>query len=378
MILDYEWTPREGDFVMDVVDAITGDREDYRESLYAEPVQKQTGWPAIHLYPFYHAHDWSPDNATAFYDQWFSGSLPPGCGCAPHAVRYVSAQPPRFDSPEAMFTWGHSFHSEVSARLNENNSHPPMPLDAARALWSRIAAAGPVAWWRETNEMPSESGQRLLITVAAGPAREWLRVTRPAMESYAARCNATLVTLEHATQGWWGLEKFRVYRYAKQFEQTLFIDADAIIGSDVVDLFDIFDGLDVAMHNDAPHLPSREWIRNERENVLACQNEDASLQYPTCLNSGVVYSSRAAAEIWAPPKLPLPTTHCAEQFLIEHRAWSLSSELIMDWTTFDTQWNAQWWMKDFEQRIASDAIVHAANAPEKLKTLQQLQTRLAA
>ena len=383
------FVPRDGTVVTQLTDGIVGGTLDFSESLYADATQTEIGWPALHLYPLRHDEHWDGAAAEEFYRWWLPRSLPSGCGCSSHWKEVIEIYPPRFTTAGDMFEWANDSHNAVNAKLNRDDSHPHMPLDAAYAIWSRIATAGPVAWWTHTPTpvVSDVRQQRLVITVAVNKSREWLRITEPRMRRYADSVGADFVALTNATQGWWGLEKFRVKPFAEAYDHTLFLDADILITDDAPDLFELMtddagEPIDVLLHNDRPHLLDTQWIYPERRRLLRTQglgvnlHSDSIHRYPTCLNSGLILTSRAGAVIWSPPKLPIPTSHCAEQFWIEHQVWrGLSNGLRASWSLPQSA-NHQYWMVDWESRIDQSHFLHLANHPQKLDALRELQDRL--
>jgi hypothetical protein len=361
--------------LINFTDGITGGTLATPEKMYGSPQQQMVGWPAIHLYPLLHDEHWDPVAARDYVAWWLPRSLPGGCGCASHFAEVLKAIPLDCSTPGAMFATSHAWHAAVSERINVNGSHPPMSLDSAAALWSRIAAAGPVAWWRPVPLYPIDpKRKRLVITVAAGPAREWLRITRRRMEMYAESVSADFVALEGSTQGWWGLEKFRVHPFAQAYDRTLFLDADVLVDPNGPDVFDCHPANCVAMHDDWVHLPSRDWLYAERRAVRRCQDWPTSYRdayndrRPSCFNSGVVLCDRDNADIWAPPKLPIPTSHCAEQIVIESRLYAMDREVYR----MNTHWNWQYWMPGFERFADFAFFLHAANAPNKADRLRRM------
>ncbi len=200
---------------------------------------------------------------------------------------------------------------------------------------------------------------KCIVTLATGPATAILDVSRGSIQAYAERCGAQYVELKGVTEPWWGLEKFRVHNLARAYDRTLFFDCDLLIRNDCPDLFKLVPKDHVAMHDDWPYLQSHQWLEDERRSVFKSQRVVGD--YPQqALNSGVVLCCRAQADIWKrPSEEPFPTSHCAEQIWIEFAA--RHSQIFK----LPTQFNTQWWMREFEQLKPSAAIVHWANDPNK-------------
>ena len=367
--------PALDDVIVSVTDGVTGSTDDRSESLYASPYQRLIGWAGLHLYPLI-TKKWKRSEAEAFYTAWLPDSIPGGCSCGTHWAKIIESDPPRYESRGSFFRWTVRVHNAVNRILNVNGTHPKVTQAQARDVWSRIAAAWPVAWWRPIHGTPI-GGSRLLITVATGPARESLSITRPMMEAYAARCGADFVALVDTTQSWWGLEKFRVAEYAATYDQTLFIDSDVLIKPDAPDLFSQCRDADIAIHDDFSDLPSTAWMAGEFNALMHCVDPlQQRERYSNCYNSGVVLTSRAAASIWSPPSLPMPTSHCAEQFWVQHQI-DKQVERGSRLTVLGPEWNTQFWMEDFEPRREVCHFIHGANAPSKPTWLRRQSELLA-
>lgn len=337
----------------------------------------ETGWPGLHLYSFRKSEGWSPDAARTWFERWSAMSLP-CASCKSDWSRWIEKNPPDYRTPKSFFRWSVRAHNAVSKRINVDGSHPPMPLARALALWSSIASAGPVAWYSPVNEQPiTPSSKRLVITIATGPCRPILDVSRQVMREYADRCGADFIELTNTTQSWWGLEKFRIAHFARQYEETLFLDCDVLpVGRDLFEYArENLGSPDVAMHDDYPYLHrlgTEEWIHPERALTLRCTGNDAMYRN-ICLNSGVVYTRRAAADLWAAPKTPIPTTHCAEQFIVEWNLHALQSrsDLEIRFAQLPTEFNMQWWM-NYELSILYSDFIHSANAPNRSQELERV------
>ena len=371
MVIDALNHPVRGEsFTVSVVDGITGVEHEFGEDRYLEPAQREIGWPALHLYPFRHRDRWDSAAAAAWLDEWTQWSLPGGCDCAGHWGHLIKTKPPVFDSPDAFFAWTNQAHNEVNARIDENGSHPPLPLARATEIWSRIAAAGQVAWFRPVKDT-IKGGRRLVITIATGKAREWLRVTRAPMQAYAEKCGADFVVLENTTQGWWGLEKFRVHEFAKQYDQTLFLDADVLVTQRADEWWRT--AFPVYIHEETYFLPSSDWLRAAWSLVMQCRDEPpVEYMYGRSLNSGVVLCSREGAAVWTPPKLPIPITHVSEQI-------NVAANMLRhtQYGNLPASCNLQVWYPHFETRLPIAEFVHVSGQDRKLEQLKQLRDRLA-
>lgn len=359
-----------GPFTTMIQDGITGTVSELGEDRYLEPTQRKTGWPAIHLLPFRWSTNWNPGKVRAFVPEWLQWSLPPGCDCSKHWERTIAAFPLSdavVASPESFFEWTVNVHNHVNERLGKHQA----PLAQAREIWSRIAAAGPVAWFRPVNDTPI-GGKRLVITIATGKAREWLRYTEGPMRAYAAACGADFVVLKNTTQGWWGLEKFRVHEYAKAYDETLYIDADVLVTVQAKNMFDSTSGV-IAIFDETSSLPSRQWVQPAWDQVLSCR-EDRRYRglYGRSLNSGIVFCTRPVADVWEPPRLPIPTIHVGEQITVGINLNNLLSGIDY----LPTRCNLQIWHSEFDDLLPYAEFVHLSGIDRKTEQLKEMIDRL--
>lgn len=359
-----------GPFTTMIQDGITGTVSELGEDRYLEPTQRETGWPAIHLLPFRWSTNWDPQKVRAFVPEWLQWSLPPGCDCAKHWEKTIAAFPLAdsvLASPESFFEWTVNVHNHVNERLGKHQA----PLAPAREIWSRIAAAGPVAWFRPVNDNV-KGGDRLVITIATGKAREWLRYTEGPMRAYAAACGADFVVLKNTTQGWWGLEKFRVHEYAKAYDETLYIDADVLVTVQAKSMFD-YTCDPIAIFDETSSLPSRQWVQPAWDQVLSCR-EDRKYRglYGRSFNSGIVFCTRLAADVWEPPKLPIPTIHVGEQITVGINLNNSASQIDY----LPTRCNLQIWHPQFDDLLPYAEFVHLSGIDRKTEQLKEIIDRL--
>jgi hypothetical protein len=363
-----------GTFTVQTVDGVTGVVHEFGEDLYLEPEQRELGWPALHLYSFRHATDWSPDKAKAWVADWLRWSLPPGCDCVAHWQSTLETFPLSdavLESPDLFFDWSVNCHNHVNARLNVEGSHPQVPHAPAPASWSRIAAAGQVAWFRPVNHTV-KGGRRLVITVATGKAREWLRFTEGPMRAYAEACGADFVALKNTTQGWWGLEKFRVHAFAKQYEETLYLDADVLV-TESADESIFQTQASVSIHDEFNYLPATSWVEASVKSVSSCIDyRPVSRLFIQSLNSGVVHCKQHGADVWKPPTLPIPTGHVSEQTLvgINFHRMQVAKRML------SPRKNCQVWNREFNRILPDAHFVHASGEPKKTELLRSLVEQL--
>lgn len=174
---------------------------------------------------------------------------------------------------------------------------------------------------------PDPKSKNCIITVCAGDKyRKMFDTISDRYEAYAKKCNADFVVLDGYTQGWWGLEKFRIQPFIKAYDRTCFLDSDIIIRSDAPDIFDMVPSDHIGIHDDWPLIIHKafnfmEWRNMERNSLIRSQVHDEDFSYAThdtLLNTGVVLTSKEHAEVWTPMKKPFPGAHCDEQFWVEY------------------------------------------------------------
>lgn len=215
--------------------------------------------------------------------------------------------------------------------------------------------------WVDTinDQQPNPQNKNCIITVCAGDRYlKMFEVIKDRYEGYAKKCNADLVILDGYTQGWWGLEKFRVRPFAETYERTCFLDSDIIIQKSAPNIFDLVPHNQIGMHDDWPLLISKsknigdfnfdKWRTYERNFLIKSQvlEEDFSYeQHHTLFNTGVVVCSKKHANIWTPMKKPFPRNHCDEQFWIEYLALKNNYEIYR----LPLSMNIQHWMDCFDK-----------------------------
>jgi hypothetical protein len=302
-------------------------------------VQHATGIPNVFHAAWKRLHTEKSHTLEA-YNAWVKSLPPAGCNC--NYDEALAAVPVRLND---WFAWSVDLHNWVNAKL----SYEQTTLDNARACWLGMAP---------------QTKPRLVITIATGTQfKKVLSVTRPYLQAYADRCDANYIELTNQSFDQWQLEKFRVHGFAKQYEQTLFIDSDCYVRPSCPNIFEMGETM---LHSDFPHNSWwKDWAVQEYDNVLASQGL-ASKPVGQLLNSGVVLCSKKTADIWKPPTQRLPDSHCSEQWWVQHQCDSF------DVTLLPTQFNVQYWFKDFYDRLSTAQIIHAANAPNKVELLQKL------
>jgi len=286
------------------------------------------------------------------------GTMPVSCPCKRKADDLLKRFPPRYKSEKDWFEWTVEFHNAVSGELLEQK--PQIDMDRAYMLWR--------------NRRPDTGRKRAIVTVANGSSYvEILKLTRPLMQAYADLVNADLIDLDNDTEEWGLMEKFRTFHFATQYEQTLFIDADCVVTDKCPDLFEIYANDDIVIHDDWDMLRKTDWLKRERKAISDLSGLQIKHTH-SCLNSGVVLTSKYAADIWSRPSVNIGTSHCAEQIYVAHQienAVSSGASLSL----LDPRANWQWWFSQhetgrFEAGLSNAWIIHFANAPRRLETIR--------
>jgi hypothetical protein len=294
-------------------------------------------WSKIHLYD---------GNDPEWFEQWIKRIPSTGCGCAKGFDEILQRLPPEFSSPKAFFERSIDWHNAVNAKLE----YDQISLETAYLLWR--------------HRRPKTDRTRCVVTVATGKEfRAILDVTRPSIRAYAEKCNADFIELTNETATWWGFEKFRTQHFVRQYDETVFIDADCVINPSAPSIF----GRDelIAMHDDYQFLNRTDWIDSERSEIertsgVACERR------PTCLNSGVVYCRKDAEDLWSPPSESIVTSHTAEQLFVEQSAFRLGYSLLR------SEWNWQFYFKDFWEKAPEAWIVHFATSNQKIQNAKRM------
>jgi hypothetical protein len=305
---------------------------------------KENAWVVIHTRLGQAiGKDWNEKEQKRWYKRTWLPTIPAtGCPCQNHWKQLTDAMPIDWSSAEAAFYDLWKLHNHVSL----HKSHKPtLSLEQAKVLYI-------------PDNMPEK--RRCVVTVATGAKwHEILSASRESISHYAKKCGADYYELRDSTEDWWGLEKFRTKLLADKYEQTLFIDADVWIKDSCPDLFELVPAGHVGMHDDYDHLIQKMWLTSNRQAVALSQGVEIE-NGPTCLNSGVVVCDRSTSSVWTRPQNKLPVNlHCSEQIWVEHQA---SAHPI---TRLPVEFNTQWWMRDFADRMEAAHIIHFANSTQK-------------
>jgi hypothetical protein len=261
---------------------------------------------------------------------------------------------------------------------NPERSHlPPRPLpntdgvgDLVSPTNGREGREAPTltskARWRPVVDAHCPTHANLIVTLAVGPqAEEIVSMTAPHMEDYARKCDAQFVVIRGRTQDWWGLEKFRVGRFAESHERTLFVDADVFIRPTAPNIFREVPPNHVGILNEtdnANEIPVLKWrMTHFAESMYKDQGE--AFGGLKCFNSGVVLCDRGTLAAWKPPVHPFTPTHTSEQVWIERNITAHRLPVF----SLANYWNCQYWWTDFGARAPTAHFVHLAGAEHSLR-----------
>jgi hypothetical protein len=227
-------------------------------------------------------------------------------------------------------------------------------------LGDELKAAEYPVWVEPVDDQkPNPKNDKCIITVVTGEKYIGMfNKVRAGYEEYAKKVGADLVILGNYTQGWWGLEKFRVKPFAEAYENTCFIDGDIAIQPNAPNIFDVVPKGFVGIHDDwpfcihkapleTPPFDIEHWRETERKMMVTAQvgeQEDFSWElYPALLNTGVVVTPQEHASIWTAPIKPFPRNHCDEQFWVDY---NIRKNNIPYWP-LPVSLNFQYWHKCF-------------------------------
>lgn len=248
------------------------------------------------------------------------------------------------------FNSSRAFFQSLDSYLKKNNS----------TLGEHLFAASYPVWVEPLDQQhPNPQSDKCIITVVTGEKYIGMfNRIKAGYEEYAKKVGADLVILGDYTQGWWGLEKFRIKPFVESYENTCFIDSDIVIQPNAPNIFDIVPKGFVGIHDDwpfclhkapleTPPFDIENWRKVEQSMMIRSQVEEEDFSwelYPALLNTGVVVTPREHANIWTPPTKPFPGNHCDEQFWVDY---NIRKNNIPYWP-LPVSMNFQYWHKCFD------------------------------
>lgn len=214
-----------------------------------------------------------------------------------------------------------------------------------------------------------------IFTLAVGPnSLDQHAITGPQMAAYASRVGADFHAITDDQHPAYPLaNKFRLKTLAANYERVLFLDADVWVRSTAPNVFEEFAADKVWMHSDRSHQVNYDSLIINYVTIARQQRVPRIIDYH-CYNSGVVLFSKQHIDLWTAPPLPSPTQFLTEQIWIEY----MTREASIPVGHLPTEFNTQWWFRDFAAREPHAHFVHlAACSPEeriiRLQKLAQLE-----
>lgn len=117
--------------------------------------------------------------------------------------------------------------------------------------------------------------KKLLVTLDINYTKEITDITFPYMKSYAEKIDADfkIITEKKFLNQPANIEKFQLYELSKDYDWTIFIDADALIHPNCPDVTEVYNK-DVVIFNGYDLYPLRfkpnNYTRRDRRNIGAC------------------------------------------------------------------------------------------------------------
>lgn len=323
---------------------------------YNAPVKTETQTPKLQNtqsvmshWNFLHAcsfrDGYSPIKAQEFFWLHWWGNRPTQCSCKDAFSLLDSIGGICFDSEEAFFTSGVAFHNVVNQKLQleyPDFVYPQTSIEQARLLWHGV--------------MPHKH-KRAIVTVAAGQQyKQLLAVFSPSHEAYAKKVGADYLQLTNRVYEDWKVEKFRAGLVAKEYDETLFVDADVFIRESCPDIFGLGLGA-VFIHDDMNKLKMTHWCQNDIKLVASSQKTEPWITN-RCLNTGF-FTCTKKHNPWVAPHYPLPEIHCGEQWWVDRH--------VTEYVSMPSELNWQWWFFDFWDGMDDAHVVHLANCPKDIR-----------
>ena len=224
------------------------------------------------------------------------------------------------------------------------------------------------------------AGPRLLLSAAVGAnGRKWLEITRPLMETYAAKCGAVFEAITDGDENYPLGEKFRIAEYLGRYDRVVFLDADVVVAPDAPDLFNAVPSTHVGVRDDWPWMcveagvnVTRAWMDPEIRAIRKAADRPGPV-VSTCYNTGVLVLSSQHAGLFDPPKVPLPKYHCTEQH------WFNLNVLDQQPAVYELPWEMHWhpFIDRKRERTAGVKVWHLAGESDREEKLRRLVSEIA-
>jgi hypothetical protein len=224
------------------------------------------------------------------------------------------------------------------------------------------------------------SGPRLLLSAAVGAnGKKWLEITRPLMETYAAKCGAAFEVITDGDESYPLGEKWRIAEYLGRYDRVVFLDADVVVAPDTPDLFNLVPSTHVGVRDDWPWScvqsgtnVLRAWLDPEIRAIRKAANRPGPL-LSTVYNTGVLVLSSQHAGLFDPPKVPLPKFHCTEQH------WFNLNVMDQQPAVYELPWELHWhpFIDRKRERTAGVKVWHLAGESDRAEKLKRLVSEIA-
>jgi hypothetical protein len=250
-----------------------------------------------------------------------------GCSCAANWKAYTATNPPDFYSPQAFFEWSVESHNYVS---KNHASRPQISLLEATGLYA--------APWIARKP-------RAIVTLALGEHKQVLDLSLPMMQNYANRVGAELHVIDSDLRPEYKMaNKWRLSSFARNYDQTLYLDSDVLIMPNAPDIFSAVPN-GFAARDEGPDYQYRpNWYLNEALDLFNSQGVTHELAH--CANGGVMLMTPETAELYEePPHKPYSQLWCTDQHWLSYRLETTDKPV----TWLDDRWNwgfirRDWWM----------------------------------
>jgi len=238
---------------------------------------------------------------------------------------------------------------------------PPPPVEVVKPV-------------KLTNGNGHKGGPRLLLSAAVGAnGKKWLEITRPLMETYAAKCGAVFEVITDGDESYPLGEKWRIAEYLGRYDRVVFLDADVVVAPDAPDLFNTVPSTHVGVRDDWPWMcvdvgvnVTRAWMDLEVRAIRKAANRPGPL-VSTCYNTGVLVLSSQHAGLFDPPKVPLPKFHCTEQH------WFNLNVLDQQPAVYELPWELHWhpFIDRKRERTEGVKVWHFAGEADRAELLRR-------
>jgi len=312
-------------------------------------------WLPLHRYAVKNAECWDPVAAAKDYDEWCVGIPRYNCSCQANWDAYTDQVPPVFASAREFFEWGVVAHNYVSTH---HAKRPTMSLLEATGLYQ--------APWIVRRP-------RGIVTLALDDHSQVLEITLPMMQAYARRVGAELFVIESNMRPEYPMaNKWRVANYARNFEQTLYVDSDVLIMPGAPDIFAAVPQGFAARDERPDYVARPDWYIGEMSDLFKSQS--VSHELVRCANGGVLLMSEDTCSIYEePPSKPYPQLWCTDQYWLSYRLETTDKPV----TWLDDRWNWGFIRHDWWGRLSEAWFVHL-NGSRPLDYRVELARRIAA